>query len=502
MSHDLGPLLDAAPDGVPRYRAFVYGGWSHAKSGETLDVTDPHTGAVVARVPRLSAAEVEAAVDMSAASTRRIRDIPAIERVDILDRAADLMVDHADALTDVLVAESGKPISVAKGEVKASWERLRLTLEEARVLHGDYIPGDWVRDTAGKFAIVRREPRGVVAAITSFNYPLFIGVAKIAPALVAGNTVVAKPSTDTPLALLHFARILELAGLPPGAFQVVTGRGGEVGDALVSHPKVDMVTFTGSTAVGERVAKLAPTKKLHLELGGKGAGIVLDDADLDLAAREVAKGGLRFSGQRCDAVDRVFVQARVADAFVEKLLAEVQAKYPMGDPRDPKTQIGPLINPKAVAYVHELVEDAVKKGAKVLLGGRPVDERHYPATVLDHVTTDMRIAWEESFGPVLPILRRDTIEEILADCNASEYALDSSVFTNDVNKAFGIARRLDDGEVTINGHPAHGVGHFPFGGNKRSGMGREGIGKSIEEMTRTQTIVFNTPPMDKPFGWK
>ena len=500
MDLDLTPVRSLLADGTVRYRTFVHGGWSDAKDGATLDVRDPQDGTVFARVPRLTPAEVEAAVETAVASKRRIRDLAAIDRIGILDRAADLMVDHADELAALLVQEAGKPVSVAKGEVKASWERLRLTLEEARVLHGDYIPGDWVKDTAGKFAIVRREPRGVVATICPYNYPLFTAVSKIAPALVAGNTVVAKPATQTPVSLLHFARLLEVAGLPQGAFQVVTGRGSSVGEALASHAKVDMITFTGSTEVGERIASLAPTKKLNLELGGKGAAIVLDDANLDLAAREVARGGLRFSGQRCDAVDRIFVQGDVGDAFVAKLLAEV-AKYKVGDPREAATQVGPLIDEGAVRFVHGLVEDAVAKGAKVLVGGSPVDSRHYPATVLDGVTREMRVAREESFGPLLPIMRRATIEAILLEANESEYALDSCVFTNDINKAFGIARRLEDGEVTINGAPAHGVGHFPFGGNKRSGLGREGIGQSIEEMTRTQTIVFNMPPMDKPFAW-
>jgi acyl-CoA reductase-like NAD-dependent aldehyde dehydrogenase len=427
--------------------------------------------------------------------------VPAIQRIEMMERAKHILEQNRSLLVDLVVAESGKPVGVAKGEVKATIERLALTMQEARTMHGEYIPGDWVEDTKNKFAIVRRQPRGVVAAITPFNYPLFIAAAKVAPALVACNTFIVKPSTETPLSMLFFAKALHEAGLPPGALNVVTGRGREIGDLIAASPHVDMISFTGSTAVGERIAQKAGMKHLALELGGKGAALVLHDANLDLAVKEVARGGLRFQGQRCDAVSRILVEEEVADAFVAKLVKEVEKSYPMGDPRDEKTAIGPLIKPAAVKLAQDLILDARAKGAKLLTGGGYVGNFQEP-TVLDHVTLDMRIAWEEQFAPILPVLRvKNGVDEMLEIANRSEYGLDSSVFTNDLNKAWGIARRLEDGAVTINGYPAHGVGHFPFGGNKRSGMGREGIGASIEEMTRVQTIVLNMPPQDKPFDW-
>ena len=485
--------------GARRYPAFVDGKWVPSRDGAWIEVTNPADRTIVGHVPALTAADVEAAIDAAFRARRKIREVPAIARIEILERAAHILEAHRSLLIDLVVAESGKPVAVAKGEVKSTLERLRLTAQEARSMHGEYIPGDWVEDTKNKMAIVRRQPRGVVAAITPFNYPLFIAAAKVAPALVAGNTVIVKPSTETPLSMLFFAKAMEEAGLPAGALNIVTGRGREIGDLLAKSPKIDMISFTGSTHVGERIAGLAGMKHLALELGGKGAALVLEDANLDLAAKEIARGGLRFQGQRCDAVSRILVDARVADAFLAKLLAEV-AKYPMGDTRDEKTAIGPLITAKAVAYAQELVLDATSKGAKLLAGGGFVDNYHEP-TVLDHVTPDMRIAWEEQFAPILPLIRVHGVEEMLDLANRSEYGLDSSVFTNDVNKAWGIAKRLEDGAVTINGYPAHGVGHFPFGGNKKSGMGREGIGSSIEEMTRVQTIVLNMPPAEKPFDW-
>ena len=487
-------------DGQKKYRAFVDGKWVPSSDGAWVPVTNPADGSVIAHVPALTRADVERAIDVAHKARRKLRDIPAIHRIEILEKAAHVLEANAKVLMDIVVAESGKPIGVAKGEVKATIERMRLTAQEARTMHGEYIPGDWVEDTKGKFAIVKRVPRGVVAAITPFNYPLFIAAAKVAPALVAGNTVIVKPSTETPLSMLFFAKALHEAGLPDGTLNIVTGRGREIGDTIAESPKVDMVSFTGSTAVGERIAQKAGMKHLALELGGKGAALVLEDANLDLAVREIARGGLRFQGQRCDAVSRILVDKRVADSFVEKLVAEVETKYRTGDPRDEKTALGPLITPKAVAYAQELIMDARAKGAKLLCGGGFVGQFH-EATVLDDVTPNMRLAWEEQFAPVLPILRVDGIEEMLDLANKSEYGLDSSVFTNDLNKAWGVAKRMEDGAVTINGYPAHGVGHFPFGGNKKSGMGREGIGASIEEMTRLQTIVVNLPPLESPYGW-
>lgn len=487
-------------DGAKKYRALVDGKWVESSDGAWIDVTNPADDTLVGQVPALTRADVLRAIDAAHGARRKIRDLPAIQRIEILERAKHILEQNRSLLIDLVVAESGKPVNVAKGEVKATIERLALTAQEARTMHGEFIPGDWVEDTKSKFAIVRRQPRGVVAAITPFNYPLFIAAAKVVPALVAGNTVIVKPSTETPLSMLFFAKAMEEAGLPSGVLNIVTGRGREIGDIIAESQKVDMISFTGSTAIGERIAQKAGMKHLALELGGKGAALVLDDANLDLAARETVRGGLRFQGQRCDAVARILVDEKVADKFVEKLLAEV-AKYPMGDTRDEKTQIGPLIKPAAVKLAQDLVLDARAKGAKLLAGGSSVGNYHEP-TVLDHVTLDMRIAWEEQFAPILPIIRiRGGVEEMVEIANRSEYGLDSSVFTNDVNRAWGVAKRLEDGAVTINGFPAHGVGHFPFGGNKRSGMGREGIHASLEEMTRVQTIVMNLPPLEDPYHW-
>lgn len=488
------------PTGAPRYRAYLAGEWVESADQEWIDVLNPADGKTIASVPSLKKADAERALEAAVTARRKLRDIPAYERLEILENARHILEANRQLLLDIIVAESGKPIGVAKGEVNATLERLTLTLQEARSMHGEYIPGDWVKDTTGKMAIVRRQPRGVVAAITPFNYPLFIAAAKVAPALIAGNTVIVKPSTETPLSMLFFAKALEAAGLPPGTLQILTGRGSAIGDTIASSDKVDMISFTGSTKIGEHIAQIAGMKHLALELGGKGAAIVLADANLDLAARETARGGLRFQGQRCDAVARILIDRTVADDYVHKLVHEVKTKYPVGDPREEATAIGPLINKKAVDHALDLIKDAQQKGAKLLTGGK-ANGNYLEPTILDHVTPDMRIAWEEAFAPILPIMRLAGIDAMLDLANQSQYGLDSSVFTNDINKAWGIATRLEDGAVTINGYPGHGVGHFPFGGNKKSGMGREGIHASLEEMTRVQTIVLNLPPMNTPYAW-
>ena len=368
---------------------------------------------------------------------------------------------------------------------------MKLTPDEYGKIRGEHIPGDWSEETVGTSADVLREPLGVVLAISPFNYPLYITATKVIPALLAGNSVVVKTSSKDPLSFLMFARILELAGIPAGTLNVITARG-QIGQYLAGHDRISMLTFTGSTEVGRTLARVAGLKRLHMELGGKGSAIVLKDADLDLAATETVKGSLSYSGQRCDAVSRALVEQEIGDVFIEKVLKEV-GTYKVGDPRDPSVKIGPLIDHGAVERVHGLVLDAIGKGAKLLTGGKH-QGNYYQATVLDRVPVEARILWDETFGPVIPIVRVKDVDEAIDLTNKSRYGLDSCVFTNNLNLARKVAKRLEEGEVTINAAPRHGVGYYPFGGNKDSGIGREGIGYSIEEMTRLKTVVYNWRP--------
>lgn len=472
------------------HRMFIGGKWTLSSSKATQDVFTPIDGSVIGKVPRATVKDAEKAIKTAYKSKDEISEMPAVDRARLLDRIGGLIYEHFDEFLDLIVLDAGKPRGVAEGEVKATAERYLYAAEEAKQIKGESMLGDTVPWHKEKIGMVIRQPLGVITAISPFNYPLFIASAKIAPALAAGNSVVCKPASDDPLAVIYLARVIQEAEVPDGVFNVVTGSGSEIGDTLSMHDHVRMVSFTGSTSVGEHIGKVADLQKLHLELGGKAPALVLKDADLDVAAKQCINGAYKFSGQRCDAISRILVEKKVADRFVKKLMAEAK-KWKMGDPREKDVKIGPLINQKAVDKVDSLVRDAKRKGAKVLLGGKKAGGYYYQPTVLDRVTTKMRIAWEETFGPVATVIRVDGYEEALRIANESDFGLDACVFTQDIDKAVDAGMRLEDGTVNINAAPAHGLGNFPFGGDKDSGMDREGIKFSVDEMTKIHTIVFN-----------
>jgi acyl-CoA reductase-like NAD-dependent aldehyde dehydrogenase len=340
--------------------------------------------------------------------------------------------------------------------------------------------------------MIIRQPLGVLLAITPFNYPLFTAVAKIAPGIAAGNSIICKPASDDPICLLMFAKIMQEAGTPDGVVNIITGSSSEIGDYLCSHPKVDMISFTGSSAVGKHIASITGMKKIQMELGGKAPAIVLEDCDLNLAVKECAAGSLKFSGQRCDAISRVLIIESIADRFVSAILEEVKNNWKFGDPKNSDTVVGPLINERAAKKVEELINDAVSKGAKILYGGKRYALGYYEPTVLDRVNRNMRIAWEETFGPVVTIMRVKDFEEAIRLANESEYGLDACIFTKDIDKALDAAQRIEAGSVHINAHPTHGLGIFPFGGDENSGMGREGIKYSIEDMSKVHSVIIHS----------
>ncbi len=495
---DLGLKLSRAfegiydvKDGIDTFKMLIGGKWQASEMGDTFDVRTPIDGSVIARAQLATHSDVDQAVTM-AKEHRGIRDLPAIERIEIFNCAAGILEQHKDELARVLQLEAGKTLKDATGEVAATIHRLRLTMEEARRIFGEYVPGDWSTGTVGKIALVIREPVGVVAAITPFNYPLYMAASKIAPALLAGNTVVVKPSSSNPISAILLVRALESAGIPKGCLNIVTGRGDETGDALITDEKLDMINFTGSTPVGRRVSQLAVMKRLHLELGGKGYAIVLEDANLGLAAERCVFGSLKYSGQRCDAVSAILAMDAIADDLVDRILKEVD-KWKFGDPRDESVFVGPVISQSAAERIQAMVTDAVDNGAELLRGGK-FHEAYYEPTVLDNVPIYANIATEETFGPVVTILRFKNENDALSFAKKSKYGLESCVFTNNFYRMWHVAKALECGEVTINDYPLHGVGYFPFGGIKDSGMGREGVGYSIDEMTNLKTIVFNLAP--------
>jgi glyceraldehyde-3-phosphate dehydrogenase [NAD(P)+] len=489
LSQPFEPIYELSDEGYLNFKMLLEGSWFSMR--ERIEVRSPIDGHIIATVPSASRSEADRAAEAAYANRNSIRVIPAVKKIEIFQHTRELLLQNIELFVATLALEAGKPRGNAEGEVKATAERLKLTPEEYGKIRGEHIPGDWSDETVGTDADVLREPLGVILAISPFNYPLYITATKVIPALLAGNSVVVKTSSKDPLSFLMFARLLELAGVPAASLNVITGRG-PIGEYLGANEKISMLTFTGSTEIGRTLAKVAGLKRLHMELGGKGCAIILRDANLDLAASETVKGSLSYSGQRCDAISRVLVELEIADTFVEKVLTEVAA-YKMGDPRDSTVTLGPLIDHNAVRRVHELVTDAVDRGAKLLTGGK-YEGNYYQPTVLDAVPMNAKIMWEETFGPVIPIGRVKDVDEAIQLANKSRFGLDSCVFTNDINLARKVAKRLDEGEVTINAAPRHGVGYYPFGGNKDSGIGREGIGYSIEEMTRLKTIVYNWKP--------
>lgn len=476
-------------DGVPTLGLLMDGSWQAAGSGETFEVTSPIDDSTIAHAQSASVEDLEQAIDAATAARGAIRNLPAAERLDICSRAADIVEEHLDTFANAIVADLGKTVSSSRSESETTVERLRYVREEVRKIFGEYVPGDWMSGTVGKRGIVLREPIGTVAAIGPFNYPLFIPAAKIIPALAAGNAVVAKAPSDDPVPLLLFAEALRQAGLPEGVLSVVTGSGSTLGDPLASHPDIGMVSFTGSTAAGHRLAESTIAKPIHLELGGNAAGIVLADADLDQAASSTVSGAIKNAGQRCSALSRVLVVREVYDEYVERALKEAQG-WTVGDPRDESNDIGPLVHRAAVDNVTSLVTQAQDVGAELALGGGSDGNYHEP-TVLTDVPLDAEIVWEETFGPVLTIVPVDDEEHALEVANRSRYGLDSAVFTRDLDAAWRVASGLEVGMVAVNDSPSHGVGHFPFGGRTPdSGVGREGLGYSIDECTAIKTVVM------------
>jgi len=491
LSEFFVPLVEAGADGVPTLKLPAAGRLIGAEGRELLEVRSPIDGRLVARVVQANEGDIREAIGLADRSRNLIAGLPAIQRLRLLDKAGELMRAHRADFEAAILWEGGKPPKDAAGEVSATIERMELAEEDIRKINGEFLPGDWSEDTKHKIALVVNEPIGIVAAISSFNYPLFIPAAKAVPALLAGNAVVSKPASATPIAHLLWAYTMLQAGFPAEVLHVLVGRGGAVGSLLVGDPRVGMVTFTGSTEVGRELAALAPLKPMHLELGGKAVAIVLDDADLDLAAARCVEGSLKNAGQRCDAVSLVLAVEPIADALVARL-QKLMAEWTCGDPCG-GSRIGPLINAKEAARVGGLVQDAVANGAVLLAGGDRRDAYLTPA-LLDRVPPAARISCEETFGPVIAVMRVKDFAEAAEMAHCTHKGLDSCVFTRDFYRMWQAARRLEVGEVTINDLPRHGIGYFPFGGTGDSGMGREGIGYSIQEMTYRKTVVFNLEP--------
>lgn len=472
------------------FKNLVDGKWVDSKSGKFINIISPIGGCLAGRVPAMSSEEVEYAIRNAKEAQKEWKKVPVSKRAEVLYKAADILVEKLDDIAQIMMVEIGKDKKSCESEILRSADYIKFTADTAKNLSGESIPGDsFPGFKKNKISLVTREPLGLVLAISPFNYPVNLSASKIAPALIAGNSVLLKPATQGSLCGLYLAKVFEEAGVPAGVLNTVTGRGSEIGDFIVTHPEIDFINFTGSTEVGCRISKITSMVPLLMELGGKDPAIVLKDADLDLAASNIVSGAYSYSGQRCTAVKRILVVDEVADKLVQKVKERVE-KLRVGNPLKEDVDVGPLIDEKSADYVWELIDEAREKGASVLVGGKRDKNLIYP-TLFDNVTVDMRLAWEEPFGPVLPIIRVKDKDEAIEIANKSEYGLQSSVFTENINEAFYVSERLEVGTVQVNNKTERGPDHFPFLGVKASGIGTQGIKYSIEAMSRPKATVIN-----------
>ena len=471
------------------YQYYSQGQWKSSESGETIAIVSPYLKTSIGSVQALTQDEVNQCIQSAKAAQPDWSLMSIYDRAHYLHAWADELLKMKEELATIMMKEVGKAYQDAIKEVERTADLIHYTVEEAIHLSGESLNGEhFPGGSRSKLAVIERVPLGVVLAISPFNYPVNLAAAKLAPALNTGNTVIFKPATQGSISGTKMIEALAKTNLPAGVLNLVTGKGSVIGDYLIEHDDIALVTFTGGTSTGERIAQKAKMIPLVMELGGKDPAIICEDANLELAAKQIVSGAYSYSGQRCTAIKRVLVHRSVADELVSLIQSEVE-KLSVGSPEDNAT-IVPLIDEQSADFVQGLIDDALEKGATLVLGNKREENLIYP-TLLDHVTKEMRIAWEEPFGPVLPIIRVDSQEEAIEIANASEYGLQASVFTQNLDKALTIARKLETGSIQINGRTERGPDHLPFIGIKKSGLGIQGVRRSIESMTREKVIILN-----------
>ncbi|HEY5660259.1 MAG TPA: aldehyde dehydrogenase family protein [Gaiellaceae bacterium] len=481
--------------GTKTFQNYIGGEWVDSASGETFESTSPATGDSIGVFPRSNAEDVDRAVAAARAAFEEWRLVPAPKRGEILYRFANLLIEEKDDLTDLMSREMGKVKAEAGGDVQEAIDMSLYMAGEGRRLFGQTTPSE-LRD---KFNMSVRQPIGVVGAITPWNFPIAIPSWKIAPALVCGNTVVFKPATDTPTLGERFVELFAEAGLPAGVLNIVHGGGGAVGDRLVKHPDVRVITLTGSRETGVEVMRNAADglKHVHLELGGKNAIIVLDDADLDLAVEGIVWSAFGTSGQRCTAASRVIVQDGVYEALQSKLVAEAE-RMRLGPGWEDDTDVGPVINKRALEKIHSYTEIGKDEGAKLLTGGEVATGNgldkgfFYRPTIFGEVDPQMRVAQEEIFGPTTALIPVKDVDDAIRVSNGIKYGLSSSIFTRDVNTAFRAMRDLEAGITYINAGTIGAEVHLPFGGTKDTGNGHREAGQAaLDVFTEWKSIYVD-----------
>jgi len=468
-------------------KMFYAGQWRDGTN--QLQVANPYDGSVVDTVPQASPEAVEAAIVGAVAGAAEMRKLAGYERFQILRRAADMLLERQQELGRLISLEEGKTLTEGVFEVTRSAETLELSAEEAKRLGGEVLPLDGAPGGAGRLGFTLRVPCGVVVAITPFNFPLNLVCHKVGPALAAGNSVIIKPASDTPLSALRLVEILLEAGLPPTGIACVTGSGGSVGDLLCRDARVRKISFTGSADVGRHICQTAGLKRVTMELGSNSPLIVLGDANLEKVAAAVVATGYGNAGQVCISTQRVIALANVYQDLVE-LLGPRVAAIRTGDPLDPLTQMGPMIRERDAARVSQWIDEARARGARVVCGGER-SGTHFEPTLVADVRPDMRISCDELFGPAVGMTAAQSIDEAIALAGDSRYGLSAGIFTESLDAALRFAREVDSGNLHINWGPAWRADLIPYGGLKESGFGKEGPRYAVQEMTEMKTVIIH-----------
>lgn len=458
-------------------------------SNEVIDIKSPIDNEFIASVPSMSKEDVDLAMSSARNAFELWSNLSGVERAKYIYRIAEELEKMKEEIANIMVVEIAKPYKAALTEVERTVELIKYSAEEGLRITGEIFEGgNYDKDSNNKLSLVRYKPYGVVLAIAPFNYPINLSASKIIPALIGGNVVIFKPPTQGSVSALKFVEAIGKAGLPNGVVNSVTGKGSKIGDYLNTHKEVDFINFTGSTGVGQSISKITTMKPMIMELGGKDAAIVLKDSNLEKAAKNIISGAFSYSGQRCTAIKRVLVENEVADKLVELLDLEL-SKLSVGSAKE-GADITELIDENTSNYIENLIKETMELGRKTNQKFLRKSNLIYPM-IFDFVDEKDRLAIEEPFGPVLPIIRVENIEEAIRIANSSEFGLQSSVFTNDIEKAFKIADKLEVGSVHINNKTQRGPDNFPFIGYKNSGMGVQGIKSSIMSMLKVKTIVFD-----------
>lgn len=469
---------------MKKTKLWINGQWHDAE--ESYELASPYSGEVIANVAKASIQDVEKAIEGAQQAFQSFKKTTAYERAEILYKVVDIMRQRKEELAEILALEAGKPIAAGLAEIDRTIATYQFAAEGAKQSKGETVPMDAAPGAGDRIGWTKREPLGVISAITPFNFPFNLVAHKLGPAFAVGNTVVLKPATQTPLSAIVMAEIFREAGLPDGALQIVTGSGGELSDTLVTHPYVKKVTFTGSGKVGLKIKEKVGLRKVTLELGSNAAVIVEPSTPINKIIGRCVSGAFNFAGQVCISLQRVYVHSSIIDEFTKAFVAETE-KLIVGDPLEKTTDVSAMINPNEVERIREWIEEAQEQGATIATGG-VFTERTLTPTVMTNVSADMKIVCQETFAPIVSIVSYETLDDAIRLVNESDLGLNAGIYTNILSDALYAADELHAGAVIINDIPTFRVDNMPYGGVKMSGYGREGIKWAIEEMTDMKFI--------------